>query len=259
MRFLGFVLMVAACGGGGGFPTDGAPEAQLPKGKFAMTWAVTDSGGNPISCAQVGGNFVTVTLKPQGGFGSESESFSCASLMSTSLLSFAPGIYDFSFELIGNGRLSVGPQQLAVEIKSNETTNLAPVAFAVDATGKLELFVNTGVTGGNCTGGAGVATTLISLTHQGGGPCEAVTFAIAAGASEPAGTYTIDCTTPFNGCIDADQKLTVTSLPSGGYNLSVNARVGAAECYKGAVGLTVPAMSATLMQTLNLTQQTTGC
>src|SRR5712671_5889346 len=96
-RLLVVVALVPSCGGGGGFPVDAQPPPPPPKGKFSVTWAVNDTGGTPIPCAQVSANFVNVNLRNPDVSGGELESFSCSSLMATSLLSFAPAAYDLTF------------------------------------------------------------------------------------------------------------------------------------------------------------------
>ncbi len=227
-----------------------------------MTWAVTDTNALAIPCSQVGGNFVTVTLRNRAVQGGSTEVFSCSSLMATSLLSFAPGIYDLSFELGGTvGLLTTAPTATGIEFKNDQTAAVPPVTFAVDATGKMDLFVNSGVVGGNCAGGAGINNTTITLAHSGGGVCEPVTFNISAGATGVAGTYTVNCAAPVQaGCINNDQKLSVPTLPSGGYQIQVKGKIGGTDCWTNTTNLTVPPLSKTLMQTLNLSHQViTGC
>jgi len=248
-------VLLPACGGGGGFPVDASDPPPPPKGKFSLAWTVTDVADQTIPCAQVGANFVTVSLRNRDVQGGSTEVFSCASLMATSLLSFTPGIYDLAFELSGTaGLLATAPAAKGIEIKANETTAVDPITFVVDATGKLALTLETGVANGNCGGGAGIATTTITLEHT-GAACEPVTFDISGG-----GTYTVNCTTPqVAGCIDHDKTLSVATLPSGSYRISVKGTVNANDCWTTTPTLIVPPLGNTLTQTLNLTHQTTGC
>src|SRR5688572_20904608 len=127
MRCFALVL-VAACGGGGGFPVDAPPEGPPVGGKFSVAWTLQDTNNQPITCGQVGGSLITVTLRNrdvQGGF---VEVFGCTSGMATSLLSFTPGTYDISFQLngmVGNGmtgELALAAPAIGVEIEANETT-----------------------------------------------------------------------------------------------------------------------------------------
>jgi hypothetical protein len=253
-----WVVLVAACGGGGGFPTDSGPEAPVAGGKFSLAWTLKDTNNQAITCGQVGGNFVSVTLRNRAVSGASVESFSCASAMATSLLSFTPGIYDISFELTGTvGQLAVATTVLAVEIKANETAVVPPVTFTVDATGKLSLAINTGESGGNCNGGAGVDNFTITLQHT-GAACEPVTFNITPGNPS---SYTVDCDNPvLANCIDNTQTLAVPSLPSGSYRIVVKGLIGGVDCWTTTQTIVVPPLSKTLTQTLNLTHQTTsGC
>ncbi len=254
------LLSVGACGGGGGFPVDADTEPPPPPAKFSLAWSVTDTNAQTITCDQVGGTFVTVSLRNRAVQGGETESFTCASMMATSLLSFTPGTYDLTFELSGaSGTLATATPAMGIELKSGETTTLDPITFAVDATGSMALLLETGVAGGNCGGGAGVASTTISLAHT-DTTCEPVTFTIAAGATGTAGTYTVDCANPpVAGCIDHDQTLSVASLPSGNYRIDIKQTVGANDCYLTNQTIVVPPQGGTLTQTFDLTHQTTGC
>lgn len=258
MNLAWVVLLLAACGGGGGFPTDAAPEPPPPGARFSLSWTLADTEGQPITCAQVGANFVAVTLRNRDVMGGNIEVLGCSSGSATSLLTFTPGIYDISFELTGAvGRLAQAPAVTGIELKSGETAELPPIAFTVDATGKLELVLDTGITGGNCAGGAGVDNFTITLQHT-GGDCEPVTFDIAPGTPT---SYTVNCATPvLSTCIDTTQKLSVPSLPSGSYRLDVKGKIGGVDCFTNTATIVVPPLSQTLNHTVNLTQQTTaGC
>ena len=262
MKRLLVVVSLAACGGGGGFPTDSPPEALPVGGKFQLAWSVTDLAAATIPCAQVGADFVTVTLRNRGVQGASTEVFSCSSGMATSLLTFTPGTYDLSFELGGasggaSGLIGTAPAVLGIEIASGGTVTVDPITFAVDATGKLELLVNTGNAGGNCTGGAGVDDFTITLTHT-GAACEPVTFDLSNG---PPNSYTVDCASPpLSNCIDNDQKLSVPTLPSGSYQIVVKGKIGGIDCFTNTTTLLIPPNSKTLTQTLGLTKLTTaGC
>ncbi len=258
MKRLLAVLSLAACGGGGGFPTDSPPEAPPVGGRFSMSWSVTDLNAAVIPCGQIGASFVTVTLRNRAIQGASTEVFSCTSGMATSLMTFTPGLYDLSFELGGtSGVIGSAPAALAIEITSGGTVTVDPITFAVDATGKVELFLTTGNAGGNCAGGAAVDNVTLSLTHT-GAACEPVTFDISNG---PPSSYVVNCAAPpLSACIDNDQKLSVPTLPSGNYRLEVIGKIGGLDCYSTSATLIVPPNSKTLMQTIGLTKLTTpGC
>jgi len=259
MKVLLAVVSLAACGGGGGFPTDSQPD-NMPVigGRFELAWSITDVAANPIPCAQIGATFVTVTLRNRAVQGASTEVFSCSSGTATSLLTFTPGLYDLSFVLGGNSVLiGTAPAVQGVEITSGGTVTINPITFAVDATGKFETFLNTGVAGGNCAAGANVTDFTITLTHS-GAACEPATFAISNG---PPSTYTVDCATPaLSACIDNNQELSIASLPSGSYRIAVKGKVSGIDCWTNTSTLIIPPNGKTLMQTLGLTKLTTaGC
>ncbi|HEU0031570.1 MAG TPA: hypothetical protein VFQ53_13115 [Kofleriaceae bacterium] len=268
MRSVSLVVTLAAlvgsCGGGGGFPVDAAPDSPPPGGRLSLAWSLTDTAAQPITCGQVGGQVVTLILHNRAIQGASTEVFGCTT-GSGDTLPVLPGTYDVSFELNGMvGLLATAPPQMAIVVESNKTTALAPVTFAVEAIGGLELSLASGKPGGNCaavaSNGAGITATTITLVHTGGN-CEPVTFQISAGATKPASTYTVNCATPVVGpCIESDQKLTVSNVPSGGYQIHVRGKVGTTDCWINDDGLAVPPLSKILKQTLNLGQQPTpGC
>ncbi|MEJ7601409.1 MAG: hypothetical protein WKG01_26130 [Kofleriaceae bacterium] len=260
-----FVLsLLAACGSGGGF-IDAAErdDAPPPGGTFSAQWTVTDADGMPVGCSQIGGQFVTVTLRNRATPFGTNQVFSCTSLGGQSPV-VDVGIYDMRFELSGTtGVLATSVEQLGVEIVSAQNTPLAPLTFAVDATGGLALKLDAGKAS-NCgagPAGAGITSTTITLEHASNLACEPVTFTISAGATKPATTYTVNCATPVVGpCIEDDQTLRVTRMPSDGYRIHVRGRIGAVSCFTNDDSLQVPAMSMVLTRTLNLAQQVTpGC
>jgi hypothetical protein len=170
-----------------------------------------------------------------------------------------------TFELNGlAGLIATTPAQNGIVIRSNETVALQPLAFAVDATGGLELLISSNQSAGNCAPtaamGAGITNTTITLAHT-DNTCEPVTFQISAGATQPAGTYTVDCANPaLAACIENDQKLTVAPVPSGNYRIQIRGKVGDLDCWNNDDSLVVPPLSKILKTTLNLAKQTTvGC
>lgn len=266
VRFWGLVL-VAACGSGGGFPDAAVHDTVPPTGTFSATWSVTDPSSGSVACDKIGAQTVTVLAHNRGVDGGLSEVFSCAtgSGMSEGLL---PGTYDLRFELDGPaGVIATAPQQLGVEIPPGGNTALAPLTFSVDATGALALNLSSGQPGGNCAAtaamGAGITGTTITLVHTADGTCAPLTLQVSAGASGTAGTYTIDCTTPVTtGCLETDQMLSASSVPSDSYTIHVTGlgMDGTTACWTNDDSLQVPAQGQTLTRTLNLAHQTTpGC
>jgi hypothetical protein len=258
------ILALAACGGGGGFPGDAGPDAAPPGGRFTLAWTVSDTNSQAITCGQVGAQVVTIALRNREVQGASTEAFTCSTATGTSS-PIAPGTYDMTFELNGlAGLIATAPAQNGIVIRSNETIALEPLAFAVDATGGLELLISSNQAGGNCAPtaamGAGITNTTITLAHT-DNTCEPVTFQVAAGATQPASTYTVDCANPtLAACIENDQKLTVSPVPSGNYRIQIRGKVGALDCWNNDDTLVVPPLSKILKTTLNLAKQmTVGC
>ena len=83
------------------------------------------------------------------------------------------------------------------------------------------------------------------------------------GATKPAHTYTINCTTPVetNYCIENDQQITVSGVPSDGYTVHIRGKIAGKDCWKNDDSLQVPPLNQTLTRTLNLARQTqiSGC
>lgn len=262
------VASLAACGGGGGFPDAPIDVGPLPPGNFTLAWSLTDTMGAAITCEQIGAQSVTAILRDPDAQGGFTEVFTCQTGMGTSQ-GLAPASYDVRFELVGVGGpppdqvIATAPSQLSVPVVSGQSVALEPLTFAVDATGGLKLHLASGATGGNCgdvaASGAGITTMTITLDQMGGATCAPVTFAIGAGATLPAGTYTVDCTTPLvTGCIESDQELSVTGVASGSYAIHVRGYrdLVVDACFTNDDTLPVPPLGRDLVRTLNLGQQT---
>lgn len=253
-----------ACGDGGGFPDAPGPDSPPATGTFSLAWTLTDEGGAPVTCDQVGALTVTAVLRNPAVQGGSTEVFNCNTGSGTSP-GIPPGNYQIDFELNGSSTTPViktAPRQ-DIEVKSNENTALMPISFAVDATGGLALSLNAlGVTMGNCAAtpdGAGIDQFTITLEKTSDLTCAAVTFDISAGASGTAGTYTVNCATPATvGCLNADQVLSVADITSGSYRVHVRGR-SAPDCYVNDDSFAVPALGMTLTRTLNLAKTTGTC
>jgi hypothetical protein len=261
------LLAPSGCGGcdKGGFFVDAPPDIPPEQGgKFSLAWTVTDSGGQPISCSRIGGQSVSVALKSTEAITGGSEAFACSTGMGTSG-TLLPGRYLADFELTGQvGSLGTAPQQTNVVIRVGETTMLEPVTFAVEATGGLALHLSTGQPGGNCgtlaQQGAGITGTSITLVHTGGG-CEPITLSIGAGATQPASSYTINCSSPtIAPCIENDQAITASGVPSDQYSIHVRGKIGPTDCWTNDDALAVPPLMKVLTSTLNLAKSSApGC
>jgi hypothetical protein len=254
------VLCLAACGGGGGFPdAPPAPEG-IPMGTLSLDWSlVRMSDGSPINCDQVDGTTVTLLLRNRGFSGGFTEVFTCNT--KSGVTGPIPiGTYDVNFELTGpGGTLSTAPEQQGPVVTANNTTALAPVQFAVNAIGAIDLRLDAGKPMGNCDTlanmGAAINGVRITLNHAGGaGACE--TSAIMIGATP----YMINCTTPVTvACIEKTTAITGT-LPSDNYQIHIRAdqSPNRVNCFLNDDSIRVPANNATLTRTLNLASSGTG-
>jgi hypothetical protein len=265
LRMVGLVL-VAACGGGGGFPDAKPIDTAVPTGTFTVDWSLTDTNNQNLTCDRIGAQSVTVLVHNRAVMGGSTAVFTCPTGTGQSQAIDA-GTYDMQFELDGQaGVLATAPAQSNIVITPGQNTRLAPLVFAVDATGGLALSLASGKSGGNCgatsANGAGITSTTITLVHTADGTCEPTTFAISAGATQPASNYTIDCTSPVTGpCIESDQTLSVAGIPSDAYTIHVNAQESGTTCWSNNDSLQVPPLSQTLTRTLNLAfaTGTPGC
>lgn len=265
------VALTAGCGGGGGFPDarvkDDAPP---PPGTFKLSWTLTDSADAPIPCDRVQGITVVATMRSTDIVGGMTQVFTCQAGMGESQ-AVAPGNYTIDFELDGGTgagmTLATFPRMDNVKITSGGSVSLPPIVFKVDATGNLAAHlaaVKTGITH-NCGAGAdsaGITGTTITLTQVSGGACasgQTLTIGPSAMTGDPGGTYTVDCATPqAYGCIETDQSVSATAMPSGNYLIHVRGTAAGA-CWKNDDQLAIPAVGATKTTTLNLGFQATGC
>lgn len=258
------VTLIAACGGGGGFPDARPIDGPGPMGTFSVTWTVSDTSNQPVACSKIGGLSVTVLTHNLAVEGGSTQVFTCETGMGMSQ-AMPVGSYDLAFELDGSTGVLATVANQRIEITANQNTVLQPLAFSLDATGALALTLATGKSGGNCgttaSGGAGITSTTITLVHTSDQSCAPLTFQISAGATRPAGTYTVNCTTPaIIPCIEADQTLSATGVAADGYQVHVKATAGT-DCWSNNDALQVPPLGKTLMRTLNLAYAagTTGC
>ena len=269
-RHLGLLLglSIVACGSGGGFPDARPPDVAAPGGHFALAWSLTDTAGQPVTCDQLGAQAITAAIHNRAVEGGETEVFSCSSGSGESQ-GFSPGVYDMDLELGGpTGVLATAPPQLGVVLVSGQTTQLTPIAFSVQAVGGLALHFEAGKPAGNCAttaaNGAGITTTSITLIKNSDSSCLPLALNVAAGATQPARTYTINCATPMpidGPCIDNDQAITVMGVASDSYTIHVKGKTAPTMCWTNGDSLQVPPLGATLTRTLNLgfMTSTTGC
>jgi len=254
-----FLLIIAgagvACGGGGGFP-DARPPDAAPKGTFSLAWSVVDPNNQPLACERIAAQTMTVLTHNLAFEGGSTQIFNCDTGMGMSE-PILTGTYELDFELRGaSGLLARAPKQTGIVIEENRNTELAPLTFVVVPAGNVALGLASGKPGGNCgatnAGGAGIEQVSITLQHA-DSSCEPATLAISAGATRPAGSYTINCAAPpLVGCIEADQVISGANLPSDAYTIHVSGLIGGKVCWANNDGIQVPGAGNTLTRTLNL-------
>lgn len=259
------LALLAACGDGGGFPDAAIPDAP-PTGTFSLTWSVVDHNNAALACDRIAAQSMTVLTHHKGFDGGSTQIFTCKEGAGGSQAVYA-GPYDMNFELSGTfGLLARGAAQTNVEVPAGGNVQLDPVTFQVEALGGVALTLATGKAGGNCgainAGGAGIDGVTITLERNSDLACAPLTLTIAAGATQPGGTYTIDCATPVvRSCVEADQMITASDVASDGYTIHVRGRIGTKECYRNDDMIQVPPLKKTLTRQLNLAHQPTvaGC
>jgi hypothetical protein len=275
MRSIPGLLVLAACGSGGGFPDARPIDAAIPGGTITLDWSVIDLGSQPVACDKIDAVSVTVLAHNRAFDGGLTQVFTCSTGTGTSQ-PMIPGTYDFDFELdaaagtLPNNtiQLATAASQHTIEITSGGNVRLSPIVFQLAATGGLSLALNSGKSGGNCglaaANGAGITSTTITLVHSSDQSCEPRTLSISASAitGAPASTYTVNCATPMVGpCIETDQAITASGVPADAYTIHVRGMVGAAACWSNNDGLQVPPLDLVLQRQLNLgfATGTPGC
>jgi hypothetical protein len=239
------LLIAGACGTNEGPPDARVIDAPPPGGTVSLTWSMHE-GASALTCDQISASIVSVTILPENaGFGFV-DTFSCTSGKGTSR-ALAPGKYTITVELDGGtGALAPSQQLTHIDVTSGQDTALGAIDFQVVAKGGVSIKLAAKSKAENCTAtGADIASMTLQM-QDGAGTCIPTTFMIAAGAKNPASTYTSDCnTTPTGPCIEQDQTVTATGLRSGSVKLVVTGDVGGKACWNGLLPLTVPAMNAT--------------
>ena len=263
----GSIGLIAACGSGGGFPDakqkDSAP---VEPGTIRVTWSLVDQNNATIDCSKASAISVSATLRSTQVAGGHPEAFACTAGSGESS-GLPPGIWTIDWVLAGTTDIATAPRSENIEIKSGQATDVPPLKFVVDTNGNFKLHFNANKPGGNCgstaNNGAGITAMTFTLEHSGGGACETATVDIAAGATQPARQYTINCGSPVDaGCIEADQAITTTmKIPSGGYQVHIRG-TAPGSCYKNDDLFSLPPSglnNTVLDRTLNLGATAGGC
>jgi hypothetical protein len=258
LRAVVVTAALAACGDDAGFPDAPPLDGPPPGGTLSLRWSIVDQDGEPLTCQRIGAQAVTLTLRSRAISGGQTEVFGCDIEAGTTPV-LAVGEYEVGIELVGTppaGTLDTIETVEGIVVESENNTPLDPAVFTVNATGNLALTVNANIAGGNCAGGAGITSMTLAMRESPGGACFPVTFNISAGTTSgaPASTYmATSCDAPVAGpCIETDQVVTVTGIPTNSYQLAVRGNIDATSCFQNNDVLAVPPAMATLTRTLNL-------
>jgi hypothetical protein len=234
------LLWTAACGddsgpADAGTPIDAAPEV----GRIQLAWTLLDDGVE-VSCDAVGASTVRISALPDPGFVAEVDALTCSSGSGETRL-LAQGRYDVTVDLRAGGA-TIGTVEVPnVEVVAGETADLGTLEFEVAATGTLTFTLGSDA-GSLCAGAAGETLGLEGIVlalRDADGACTPTDFAIGAGATQPAGTYSSDCAVAF-ACIEGDQQITATGVVGGPRTLQVQGLLGGNACYGTTSNFTMP-------------------
>jgi hypothetical protein len=124
-----------SCGSGGGFPDSGAPPPVDP-GTFAISWVLTDTSGQPISCTDAGATTVHVGITQASNGEQFSTSFECGLGAAVSGELFVAS-YDLDFTLLdATATITTAPGQTAT-IQSDRAVSIGPITFVVPSLAAL--------------------------------------------------------------------------------------------------------------------------
>jgi hypothetical protein len=222
-------------------------------GTLSLQWSITD-GTNTLTCADVGsGVSVRLIATPSAGGSGQIDAFSCDSGMGTSR-AIPAGNYNVTVELrVSSGSLASPVNVNGVDVNAGSDTALDPISFSVTPSGNFTFMVGTEASGNNCDSpptGGGISEISIELRDK-AGACMAATFDIAAGAGQPAGTYTTTCPAGASfsiasGCgVEKDQLITVTGVSSGAHSMVITANKEGTTCWRRSPQFIVPANNLT--------------
>jgi hypothetical protein len=261
------VVVLAApavgCGDDQSSADAGPPDAAPPGGSVSLSWTISD-GTSVVDCEEVGGVTVRVTATPVEGGSATIESFTCTSGSGTSS-SIAPGTYDIAIDLRASGNRSLLSAPLEVEdvdISLGQASPIGQFEFDVVAAGSFRFTITAEGEAQNCPDAEIVAVEFELADDDGN--CVEAQFDIAAGASQPARTYTTSCTAPapLGFCIERDQLVSVASTRSGAHSLAISGqKAGPLDCWLRSPDFTIPGnnLDFDLMQQLLTLEAIVGC
>ena len=126
------LAVVAACGGGGGFPDAAGSLPPVAPGTVAIDWTLSDGSNASISCDQAGATTVHVGIVDPASGAQFSASFPC-DLGGGVTGALASTTYDLRFELLGSaGELATAAAQPGIVVRPDKTTSIGALSFVVE-------------------------------------------------------------------------------------------------------------------------------
>lgn len=226
----------------------------MTHGTISLTWTLTNTAGQPITCGDVGAQNVVLVLRNILEVGGSTAVFGCGSGGGTTT-PLSPGPYEIDFELRGTADLlAASPRRRNIVVVVGQDTPIGAVPFAVDAIGGFELVVRASPGTTNCGTGTNISAMAIALRRP-DDTCQLTTLRI-----EPGGrTYPVNCASMnLTPCVENNQRVIATDLPSGSYKVEVVGRVGARDCWTASESLQVPPLRKSLSRTV-LLAKAPGC
>ncbi len=228
-------IAVSACGGDDTPPdAEPVPDAAPEVGTINLEWEIVYMG-NPLTCADVGANTISIRFTPSQGGSGTAEALSCSAMGATTS-PIDSGTYDVEVSLINGSLQDLAVEQMIndVEIVTGQSTALGTLTFEVEPRGTIDFTINAEEDGLNCDpdtmNGAGITELRIEFMDS-QGACVPTTFTIEAGATQPAGEYMSDCAGSSYGCIENDQAVSAV-VPSGPSSMVFTGYKGVEECHR---------------------------
>jgi hypothetical protein len=224
MGFLRVVILVAlafVCGCESCEPDDPIDAPGVSSHTVSFSWRVTDLSDVELACDRIDVQFVTVSFFPPRTGKGFTESFDCFRKTGTRVVEEDDYLIGFEIADRFGTIATVAPRRYSVvaDLAADEAK------FQLDPFGDLVMTLETPLAA-NCAAGSQITGMTIEM-YRASGSCQTSVLAV-----EPAGTYTINCTSPnVTGCIEKDRRVTAAHFPADEYRIRVVALQGANPCW----------------------------
>ncbi len=223
---------------------DAGEDADEATGTVSLASSMVDLSGSTVGCDLIDPGETILRMANLSGSASAEVSLPC-SIGAVVSPPIPAGMYGMTPELYSDGvLLSSAPEQRNVIVWSGTNTPLLPAKFVVDDSGSLSVSITAQPATKNCqpatSGGAGITTNTIILTHA-SGECAPITM-IRKRDGVSVGQYEVNCNTPMvTSCVESNEELTASGVASGSYTIRVRGRVRAIDCWFWMGPLRIPA------------------